>query len=201
MLTKVRLEGSLGKRFGRDWEFDIQTPIEALRMIDANVGGVFAWIKQNLKKYDRYRVICTYEDGSKDSIGPEELTMNKRVTMIRFVPILEGSSAAARFVIGAILVVVGTFMIGFSWGTLSGPGGWMVGLGASMMVGSAIEMLSPKPNLNGGENYESKNKTSRYFDGPVNTTAQGVPVPLIYGEKILVGSHSIYGSVTIQQLK
>ncbi len=198
MLTKVRLEGSLGKRFGRDWEFDIQTPIEALRMIDANVGGVFVWIKQNLKKYDRYRVICTYEDGSKESIGPEQLEMHKRMTAIRFVPILEGASGrAGTFIVGLIITIVGLVIGYFTGGNYWNP---VTQMGVMMMIGGAIQMLTPVPKIGGQESYETKNKTSRYFDGPVNTTSQGVPIPLIYGKKVLVGSHSIYGNLTIDQV-
>jgi predicted phage tail protein len=96
-------------------------------------------------------------------------------------------------VIGAILAVVG---YGTSW--FSGPVGAAIGnIGVALMLGSVIEALSPKPTQS--DPSARKDKTSYYFDGPVNTSVQGVPVPLIYG-KIRAGSHAISASLTIDQL-
>lgn len=59
-------------------------------------------------------------------------------------------------------------------------------------------MLTPKTS-NNQQTSERKDKTSYYFDGPANTTMQGVPVQLIYG-RALVGSHGISAALTIDQL-
>ncbi|EPT3892638.1 tail assembly protein, partial [Escherichia coli] len=47
---------------------------------------------------------------------------------------------------------------------------------------------------------QADNSNSYYFDGPQNTTNQGNPVQLIYGEEILVGSQVVSSSITIDQL-
>jgi predicted phage tail protein len=101
---------------------------------------------------------------------------------------VEGASAGLRFVVGAVIAVVGAY-----FGQT-----WAVNIGVGLMVGSVIEMLTPKPKM--PDTSERKDKTSYYFDGPVNTTAQGVPVPLIYGHNVRVGSHAISAQVTVDQL-
>lgn len=189
MLTQVYLDGALGKQFGRKWELAINCPVDALRLIDANKPGVFAWIKQNLGEYDRYRIICEFEDGRIEELDNQTVFMESKPIKVRFVPLVVGSSGAVRFVVGAILTVVGFFTQ--QWG-----GAWLMKIGVAMMVGGVIEMLSPRPK---NDETERKDKTSHYFDGPVNTTMQGVPVPLIYGT-VRVGSHHISASLAVDQL-
>lgn len=193
MMTSVVLDGALGKHFGRNWELCIGSPAEALRIIDANKPGIFTWIKQNLAKYGRYKVLCQYHDGREEALDTDSFGFERKLKSVRFVPIIEGASAGARFVVGAVLAVVGygsMFMGG-------GPAGSAVGnMGIAMMMGSVIEMLTPRPTV---DKNETVNKTSHYFNGPVNTTQQGVPVPLIYG-RVLVGSHAISANVTVNQI-
>lgn len=188
MLTAVILEGPMGKVFGRTWNLAVNSPAEALRMIDANKPGVFRWIKANLYRYNRYRVQVEYEDGRTDELDNETFPMQGKAKMIRFVPLVEGASAGVRFVVGALIYAV-SFAYGFQ------PGMY---IGASMMTGAVIEMLTPKPKM--PDESERKDKTSYYFDGPVNTTTQGVPVPLIYGHNVRVGSHAISAEVSVDQL-
>lgn len=54
--------------------------------------------------------------------------------------------------------------------------------GASMMLGVVVQMLSP---MQGGLGRPESpdNKPSYAFGGPVNTIAQGNPVPILYGKR------------------
>ena len=63
MLTEVILDGAMGKKFGRKWELNVTTPSQALKLIYANIPGVFAWIRGNLDRYQNYKVLCEYENG------------------------------------------------------------------------------------------------------------------------------------------
>lgn len=192
MLTKVILEGPMGKQFGREWELNINSPHEALRMIDANKPGVFGWIRNNLEKYSRYRVICTYQDGTEAHLSDEEYKLERKCTSIRFVPVIEGAGGNGIFqtILGIVLIVVGVV---FEMPNL-------VYMGAAMAIGGVAAMLAPKPKLGDlGAGTERKDKTSYYFDGPANTTVQGVPVQLIYG-RCMVGSHAISAALTVDQL-
>lgn len=187
-LTKVILDGPLGKAFGKEWNLAVTTPNQALSLIDANRPGVQAWIRNNASKFANYRVTITDRNGKKHRIDDStyQLQRDEQPAMIRFTPVVSGSSAAVRTVVGAILIAVGLYT-----GQV-----WLTSMGASLMIGGLIEMLSPRPKKS---NNTSDDGTSYYFNGPVNTTAQGVPVPLVYG-RCLVGSQAVSASVTIDQL-
>lgn len=62
----------------------------------------------------------------------------------------------------------------------------LFGLGVSLALGGVVQMLSPQQRgLSTRDNPE--NGASYSFNGPVNTTAQGNCVPVLYGE-MMVGS-------------
>lgn len=195
MLTKITLDGPMGKAFGRNWNLQANSPSEALRMIDANKPGVFGWIKLNLQKYSHYRVICEYEDGRVESlVEEEEYKMERKCKSIRFVPVVSGSSGVVKAVLGIILIVVGVVFSAFLGPAVSG---FLIKAGIGLLISGVAQMLAPKPQSQ--EQSERKDKTSYFFDGPANTTQQGVPVQLIYGT-CLVGSHAISAEITIDQL-
>jgi predicted phage tail protein len=187
-LTKVILDGPLGKAFGKEWNLAVTTPNQALALIEANKPGIQGWIRNNADKFSCYRVTITDKRGKKHRIDDStyQLQRDEQPAMIRFTPVVSGSSAGIRTVVGAILIAVGLYF--------GQP--WLVAMGASLMIGGLVELLSPRPKK---QNNTSDDGASYYFNGPVNTTAQGVPVPLVYG-RCLVGSQAVSASVTIDQL-
>lgn len=192
----------MGKEFGRDWSLAVRCPSEALKLIDANVPGLFIWIRKNLHIYSHYQVLCEFEDGEMWEVDEDGLrALPKRPTVIRFVPIVEGAGAFGRIIAGITLIAVSYWL-----GPAAGAKGFALmaaqtgmAIGASIAIGGLISLLSPTPKVSSGAE-QRKDKTSFYFDGPVNTDQQGVPVPLIYGEEVLVGSQAISVSVTVDQL-
>jgi len=191
MTMQVILEGAMGQEFGRVWDLEATSVPEALRIIDANKPGVFAWIRNSLKSFPYYKVVCEYADGRKEDLDSDTLWVERMPQTVYIVPVIEGASAGVRFVIGAVLAYVGYSM---GW---TGIGMVVGNIGVSLMLGSVVEALTPKSS--GNDPAARKDKTSYYFDGPVNTSVQGVPVPLIYGQ-IRAGSHAISASLTIDQL-
>lgn len=181
----------MGKAFGRKWELVAASPADALRMINANKPGLFIWIKDHLNRFANYKVICEYVNGRKEMIDTDGLHLRGKLAKIRFVPLVAGASAQARFVVGAAMAVAGYY---FGW---TGVGAWVGSIGVAMMLGATVEMLTGRPTTDSNEN---KNKTSYVFDGPTNTEMQGVPVPVIIGRNVLVGSHAISASISIDQL-
>lgn len=90
-----------------------------------------------------------------------------------------------------VLVVV-SFYIPATWGV------WgevlavaAKGLGMSLAMAGITEMLTPK-GLSARD--RPKNGASYTFNGPVNTTAQGNPVPLGYG-RMIIGSAVISAGI------
>lgn len=189
MLTKVYLEGPLGQKFGREWELDVNTPTEALQIIEANVPGVTAWIKRNANIYANYKVICKDAQGRNTHLSDDTYGMQVKAKSIRFVPLTAGAGAGARVIVGAFMVVGGL--------VFQQP--WLTMMGASMMLGGIIELLSPQPQKNKSDDSARSDGTSYYFNGPVNTETQGIPVPLIYG-RCLVGSQAISANISVDQI-
>ncbi len=145
-------------------------------------------MRMNAKKFDRYHVKVEKNDGSTLEVGERDLDMVigaiKRITIT---PVIAGAGAGIRIVVGVVLMVASYWL---------GP--YVFAMGASLALGGIVELLSPTPKLNhsGGS---TSNNSSYYFDGPVNTVDQGVPVPLVYG-RVLAGSQAISAKITIDQL-
>jgi predicted phage tail protein len=187
MLTKVRLDGVMGKKFGKEWELDVSSPAEALRMIEANKPGLKAWIIANREKYDAYRVVCTFDDDREEELGDSTYAVTRtNLKSIRFSPTVAGASGVAKIIVG-IIIIVANFL------TIQNP--YLYKLGATLIIGGVIEVLSPRPR----QTEPDQQRNSFYFDGPVNTERQGNPVPLIYGQ-VLIGSHPISASISVDEV-
>jgi predicted phage tail protein len=196
MLTKVILEGPMGKEFGREWELSVQTPSDALNLINANKPHLFHWIRDNLGEYPNYTVICTRADDSDEEITEADFKMNMRVKQIRFVPIIAGSGGASKSILGIALIasacLLGPLGPGIAGMSMSASTALSVGMmGASLLMAGVANSLSPVAS--------NPTATSHYFNGPVNTVGQGAPVQLIYG-RTLVGSNCISAALTVAQV-
>lgn len=185
MLTKIIIEGAMGAKFGRVWNLAVSTPQEALRLIDANKPGLLNWIRQNAAIYDRYKVVCTYENDRKEHLDEASFGLLRRAKVIRFVPIPLGAGAAVRIIVGVALIISSFY----------GGGPWALSAGISMVLGGVIQALTPIPK----KKDSGASTQSNYFNGPENTIQQGVPVPLIYG-RCLVGSHAISANLSINKI-
>lgn len=113
---------------------------------------------------------------------------------IRIAPVPAGAKRGGLFqvVLGAVMIA-GAFFTGgatlAAWGTMSTM---MFSMGVSLALGGIAQMLSPQPSLSMGK--AAENTASAYFNGPAQTTPQGNPVPIFYGEGI-VGSMPISAGI------
>ena len=98
MLTKVILEGPVGKKFGRVWELDVSSIGEAVRMIEVNKPGFRAWVKDNLVEYPRYKVVVRKQSGHEESLTEDTLGMTLKAKEIRIIPIVAGAGGALQTV-------------------------------------------------------------------------------------------------------
>lgn len=195
MLTKVILEGAMGKKFGRVWHLNINTPMDAIRLINANIPGFIQWMRSNLSEYSAYQVICTSRDGVTENLSQDSLNLQNNPKVIRFVPVLAGAGGnAGRDILGVVLIVAAFYFgpeVMGGTGAIDGGTAMSIGaLGASLIMSGIASSLSPTP---------SPSATSYYFNGPSNTVGQGSPVPLVYG-RLKVGSSNISLSMNVTQL-
>ena len=165
-MKTVTLHGSLAD-FGTSFELNVPNVAMATRALIANLGEKFEQAIRN----GRFHVI--YGDLNCDKpqdIGEEELLLGTSKKEIHIIPVVEGSSGAFRVIVGIVMVVVGTFVPGMQWMT---PMGW------SMIIGGIAQMLTPTPKATQQSNVAQN--ASFIFNGAVNTTSQGGPIPLVYG--------------------
>ncbi|MEG5552198.1 tail assembly protein [Enterobacter wuhouensis] len=197
-LVAVQLGGALARNFGKHWNLSVRNAKEAIDLIDANKPGFRNWMRRHAQTYDKYHIQITTKSGHKRSVDETEYAMaggSNDVQKIRITPIPKGSGSKVggilQVVVGVVLIIVG--IVSSTYG-----GAPMIAAGVGMLAGGIINLLSPQPKNPSLNNADNKN--SFYFDGPENTTAQGNPVQLIYGEEVLVGSQIVSSSVTIDQL-
>ena len=189
MLVEVCLHGEMGKKFGRKWNVAARNPSHALRIINANVGGsLLGWIRSKASKFTHYKVVCEYEDGTKETLSEENYELERgRIKRMRFTPVIEGagggkSGGIVQTIIGVVLIVVGIYT--------SNPA--LVMQGAMMVFGGISQLLAPKAK-------KGDRKTSHYFNGTTQTQEQGAPIQLVYGRCLVSGS-PISVSMTVDQL-
>ncbi|CDG88057.1 tail assembly protein [Xenorhabdus bovienii] len=176
-LRTVRLYGVLGAQFGRVHKLAVSTPQEAIRALSVLIKGFERFLLTAKEQGLTFAVF-----NGKRNISREELVFSGQDD-IRIAPMIIGSKNAGVFqtILGAVLVVAGAFL----WATPFGAP--MVMSGVGMMLGGVVQMLSPMP---GGlaRREDPDNKPSYAFGGPVNTVAQGNPVPIGYGRRRIGGA-------------
>lgn len=176
----VRLYGVLGVMFGRVHNLVIDTPKEAIKALSITIPGFERFLQTAKERGLTFSVFV-----GKNNIGKDELEFSG-CDDIRLAPIIIGSKKAGIFqtILGAVLVAVGSIVAGVygqPWGVN------MAMMGGAMMLGGVVQMLSP---MQGGlaRRESPDNKPSYAFGGPVNTIAQGNPVPILYGKRRIGGA-------------
>lgn len=176
-LKRIRLGGKLGAKFGREHFLAVGSVAEAVRAL----GILFPGFQQHLMDSPNpYAVFI-----GKQNIEADRLRDPVGIDEIRLMPIPAGSKSGGLFavIVGAVLVVAGV--------ATANPALVMAGVG--MAVGGAVMMLSPQTTGIGALD-SAENRPSYAFNGPVNTAAQGNPVPIAYGE-LIIGSMVISGGM------
>jgi predicted phage tail protein len=190
MLRKIRVYGQLAKFLGqRVFEADVASAAEAVRFLVAN----FPQLEKHMAD-QHYRVsVGSYDltvDELHDPAGRQE---------IRLVPMLTGAGATGRIIAGVALVVAAIAIPGLGLG-LAGATVTQVGLiGGALILGGVAQLLTPAPRTQDGPDSEKDPRKSYSFSGIQQTSRQGVPVPIVYGETI-VGSVVISAGIDTVQV-
>lgn len=193
-MREIRVYGRLAKFLKRRvFRAEVASAAEAVRFLVAN----FPQLERHMVD-QHYRVTV----GSYD-VAADELHDPAGEQQIKIVPVLAGAGAVGR-IIGGVALLAAAFLIpGFAaW---AGPTAFslIVGVGASLVLGGVAQLLTPVPQVyapgSSGANSEKDPRKSYSFSGIQNTSRQGVPVPIVYGET-LVGSVVISAGVDTVQV-
>ena len=193
----IRVYGRLARFLGRRaFLAEVSSAAEAVRFLLAN----FPQVERHMAD-QHYRV--SVGDRALDA---DHLHEPAGGSDIAIVPVIGGAGAVGRIVAGVALVAL-SFIPGI--GALGVA--LMQGVGASLALGGVAQLLTPVPRMAGpgaatsagiaksaraDDNDPRKNYS---FSGIQNTSRQGVPVPVIYGE-VIVGSVVISAGIDVDQV-
>ena len=189
-LCTIKVYGRLARFLGRrTFEAAVSSAAEAVRFLLVNFPQLEAHMSQQ-----HYRVSVggyALEEGElHDPAGQQ---------VIKIVPVLAGAGAVGRIISGVALLVASFAIPGFAaW---AGPTayGLITGIGASLVLGGVSQLLTPVPKIPTGKDSNQDPRKSYSFSGVQQTSRQGVPLPVVYGQT-LVGSVVISAGVDTVQV-
>jgi predicted phage tail protein len=186
MLTQVKLYGHLGRRFGREFTFDIETVREALQALSANLPEFRRYLVEHSEP--GYRVVV----GDAPVMDVAELGLALTVPRtIKIVPVVGGAASGkgiGQILFGVVLVAAAFFTYGQSlWGFSAqavSSAALSVGvMGVGMIASGITALVTPVPGM--GEEARRSNNTG--FGNGQDTLAQGLRVPIGYGRMLCEG--------------
>ncbi len=206
----VKVYGALRKQLGQcRFEFDVTTPAQAIKALCVNFPGLEKWLIDSEQDGIGYRVAISKEKVTEENVDPLFMPFSDR-EVFSITPVVAGAGRGT----GAILL--GAAIIGLSFGigaiasagvTLGGLAGIgtvgtaFVGIGASLVLTGIAQAISPQPELpelEGGK--EAALLESFTFSNVVNTSRQGLPVPIAYG-RVFVGSAVLSSGLDVDQVQ
>jgi predicted phage tail protein len=195
-MVTVILLGELGRCFGRRHNLAIGSAAEAIRALSANFPTFERELVASGERGVGYRVLA-----GRDSLNLERLhepTGSQRITIA---PVVSGAGGDG---LGQILL--GAALLAVAWWN---PLGWaasgaflsqatLYSVGTAMILGGVAQMIAPTSKAS-EPSERPENKPSYSFNGAVNTTAQGHPVPVGYG-RLIVGSAVISAGIDVDEI-
>jgi predicted phage tail protein len=198
MLRKIKLYGELAEKYGKEWEFDIETPGEAIKALCANNPGFKQFMAESDSRNTGYQVVVgeTYIE------DPTELNMRTSKDTIKIIPTILGSKSAwGRIIIGVVIIVVTCLYAGCSGAggavsIMQGAAGWgaaiAMTIGVNLVVSGVTELIVGVPKRPEAEYADNNNGFG--FSGSTNTVKQGIAIPVCYGQ-LMVGGAVISASI------
>jgi predicted phage tail protein len=179
MLRTIRVYGQLAKFLGRKtFEASVRSAAEAVRFLLAN----FPELKAHMSD-QYYKVI----------VGDYSLTINELhdpsgQQEIKIVPVIGGAGGEFSAILAGVALVVFSLAFPGIGAAIGGAAMTQIGvMGAGLILTGVAGLLTPTPTLPTGIDTQGDPRKSYSFSGVQNTSRQGLPVPICYGE-VLVGS-------------
>ena len=219
MEKEIKLYGPLAKFVGqRKFLAEISSAGEAIRMLLANFPGLERHMADQYYKV----IVDNYESDLEEINHPASQT-------IKIVPVIGGAGGGVGKIVAGVALVaaaiafapLGAGFLGAGLGaggtafTLGAAASAAIGsIGVALVLGGVSQLLSPTPqigqigpantSLGGGrttttEGTEMDPQESYSFSGIQNTSRQGTPVPVVYGETI-VGSVVISAGIDVDTI-
>jgi len=220
MLREIRLYGKLAKFVGqRSFQAAVSNAAEAVRFLLANFPG----LEQHMAD-QHYKVLV-----GDWSLTLDEIHNPAGQQVIKIVPVIGGAGGGGTgSILAGIGLIAAAIVLGPAAGGFLGLGAGLGGatgagaavslglvgggfasaigfMGAALVLGGVAQMIAPTPstasvNSVGGTSGSSDPRESYSFNGVQNTSRQGVPVPIIFGE-VICGSITVSAGIDVAQVK
>ena len=176
-MQKVKLLGELSQ-FGAEWTVSCKS-----------INDIFKLISCQSPTFKKYLIDCEQKGldleiikGKRLLQQKEELFLNieNEDILISLCP-SGGKNKFLKIVIGVTLAFYGA---GLGEGFFAN---FVTGVGVNMALAGVTELLAPGPETDHTP-LEADDFKDQLFNGPVNVSKQGIPIPLLYGELIVGGA-------------
>jgi predicted phage tail protein len=216
----VKVYGALRKRLGQcRFEFDVTTPAQAIKALCVNFPGLEKWLIDSEKDGVGYRVAVSKEKATEENVAPLLLPFSDR-EVFSITPVVAGAGrGTGAILLGAALITVAILAPGAGFAlsaggfTATGAAATLVAspgfalasslavaagnIGIGLVLTGVAQVLSPQPSLDSTID-ESVQLESFSISNVVNTSRQGLPVPIAYG-RVFVGSAVISSNLDVSQ--
>jgi len=187
-MVDIKLHGKLGEAIGNTWNLAVKSVSEAIHAIEIlSKHKLYSHLYENDKRNIRYQVLINKRICPTDNIDVKDIESIKnselcmkfgKLQTIDIIPVIEGhDEGIIQAIIGVVLIVVGV--------VTSQPALIIAGIG--MVAGGIISLISSPPKFEDFREAENSGPSSYLFNGPINVTREGGPVPVGYG-RIIAGS-------------
>ena len=206
----VKVYGALRKRLGQcRFELEAATPAQAIKALCVNFPGLDKWLIDSEKDGVGYRVTIGKERVTEDLNALVMPWGEKEVFSIT--PVVAGAGRGFGTILAGVALITvavlapGVGLIGTSFGVVPGASGFAAGLAAAagnigmgLVFMGVAQSISPQPNLDRTID-ESVQLESFSFSNVLNTSKQGLPVPIAYG-RVFVGSAIISSGLDVDEV-
>tara|TARA_R100000005_G_scaffold95823_2_gene78998 strand:+ start:414 stop:1073 length:660 start_codon:yes stop_codon:yes gene_type:complete len=214
----VKVYGALRKRLGQcRFELEAATPAQAIKALCVNFPGLDKWLIDSEKDGIGYRVTISKEKATEQDVSPLIMPWSEK-DVLSITPVIAGAGRGFGSILaGVALITVAVLapVAGFSAaaGGFTATGAGVTATGAATFAGAAAafagnvgiglvfmgiaQSISPQPNLSSID--ESVQLESFSFSNVVNTSRQGLPVPIAYG-RVFVGSATISSGLDVDEV-
>lgn len=214
---EVHLYGAL-RKYGPVINMNISSPIEAFRALFANYPDT-----REVVKNGSFKIVVGEKKATGKELGEDELEL-KGTKPIHIMPAIKGRGGrgTGKIVAGIAIMAIAYYAAPLMYagadaafmaqagvvnyanmGASIGLGvtyGGLAGVGASLALAGAYQLLSPTPKAQEYGAREAPDQRSSFlYNGPVNTVEQGAAIPLVYG-KMRVGSVLVSAGLSVEQI-
>jgi predicted phage tail protein len=214
----VKVYGPLRKYLGQcRFEFVADTPAQAMKALCVNFPGLAQWLVDREAEGMAFRVTRGRDKITNEAPEGLVLPWSER-EVFSIAPVIVGAGRGVGMILAGIALIglavvtggsslaltVGGFKAlaatGAAAATATATFAAAVGnIGLFLLVGGVAQLISPTPSLGFNTGKEAARLESFSFSGIVNTSKQGMAVPICYG-RAFVGSAVISSGLDVDQV-